>query len=112
MHLCVGVPSRTPPPKRRKPRGCRAFRRWARLVSNQRPLACEASALPLSYAPEAGLIVAARGALPLACQPWRRRLAARAAVGVVALVELAQPLDAVRRRRRPHEALGLDPQRL
>jgi hypothetical protein len=24
---------------------------WARLVSNQRPLACEASALPLSYAP-------------------------------------------------------------
>ena len=28
-----------------------AVRRWARLVSNQRPLACEASALPLSYAP-------------------------------------------------------------
>jgi hypothetical protein len=27
---------------------------WARLVSNQRPLACEASALPLSYAPWAG----------------------------------------------------------
>src|SRR5207237_215265 len=26
-------------------------RRWARLGSNQRPLACEASALPLSYAP-------------------------------------------------------------
>src|SRR5215204_4686733 len=26
---------------------------WARLVSNQRPLACEASALPLSYAPSA-----------------------------------------------------------
>src|SRR5205823_4951084 len=25
---------------------------WARLGSNQRPLACEASALPLSYAPE------------------------------------------------------------
>ncbi len=24
---------------------------WARLVSNQRPLACEASALPLSYGP-------------------------------------------------------------
>src|SRR5439155_8347974 len=24
---------------------------WARLVLNQRPLACEASALPLSYAP-------------------------------------------------------------
>ena len=30
---------------------CRIFR-WARLGSNQRPLACEASALPLSYAPE------------------------------------------------------------
>ena len=28
-----------------------AFISWARLVSNQRPLACEASALPLSYAP-------------------------------------------------------------
>src|SRR5439155_26405440 len=27
---------------------------WARLVSNQRPLACEASALPLSYAPSEG----------------------------------------------------------
>ncbi len=27
---------------------------WARLVSNQRPLACEASALPLSYAPGNG----------------------------------------------------------
>ena len=32
-------------------RGTDAFLRWARLVSNQRPLACEASALPLSYAP-------------------------------------------------------------
>ena len=29
----------------------RASKPWARLVSNQRPLACEASALPLSYAP-------------------------------------------------------------
>ena len=28
--------------------------RWARLVSNQRPLACEASALPLSYGPGRG----------------------------------------------------------
>ena len=27
------------------------YTQWARLVSNQRPLACEASALPLSYAP-------------------------------------------------------------
>jgi hypothetical protein len=26
-------------------------RQWARRVSNLRPLACEASALPLSYAP-------------------------------------------------------------
>jgi hypothetical protein len=30
---------------------CRDFGRWARRVSNLRPLACEASALPLSYAP-------------------------------------------------------------
>ena len=36
-------------------RGTDAFLRWARLVSNQRPLACEASALPLSYAPGTGL---------------------------------------------------------
>src|SRR6266404_8368260 len=28
-------------------------KKWARLGSNQRPLACEASALPLSYAPGA-----------------------------------------------------------
>ena len=30
---------------------------WARLGLNQRPLACEASALPLSYAPDAGPIL-------------------------------------------------------
>jgi hypothetical protein len=41
---------------RRKPHRRGAFRPWARLVSNQRPLACEASALPLSYAPEAGRV--------------------------------------------------------
>src|SRR5918996_2446392 len=29
----------------------RNFGLWARLVSNQRPLPCEGSALPLSYAP-------------------------------------------------------------
>ena len=32
----------------------RAREEWARLGSNQRPLACEASALPLSYAPGIG----------------------------------------------------------
>ena len=36
---------------RRIPLRCRGSVRWARLGSNQRPLACEASALPLSYAP-------------------------------------------------------------
>jgi hypothetical protein len=35
--------------------------RWARLVSNQRPLACEASALPLSYAPGCGDCTTGRG---------------------------------------------------
>ena len=41
--------------------------RWARLVSNQRPLACEASALPLSYAPGALMIGRGRrGARPRA----------------------------------------------
>lgn len=29
---------------------------WARRVSNLRPLACEASALPLSYAPESASV--------------------------------------------------------
>lgn len=45
---------RTPPPLPTRQRhllpGVRPSQ-WARLVSNQRPLACEASALPLSYAP-------------------------------------------------------------
>jgi hypothetical protein len=33
--------ARTHAPQRRKPRRCRAFERWARRVSNLRPLACE-----------------------------------------------------------------------
>ncbi|MGZ8642121.1 MAG: hypothetical protein ACXWYF_11830 [Actinomycetota bacterium] len=56
-------------PKRRNPRGCRGFRRWARRVSNLRPLACEAQGFsygiprpasvlwrysPLSQPPDAG----------------------------------------------------------
>ena len=42
---------RTSPTTTKAPQ-MRAFgRRWARRVSNLRPLACEASALPLSYAP-------------------------------------------------------------
>ena len=50
--------------------------RWARLGSNQRPLACEASALPLSYAPEAACSLAfARCAH---WSPWRSSLAGRA----------------------------------
>ncbi len=38
---------------------CRPFL-WARLGSNQRPLACEASALPLSYAPGTAPVYASR----------------------------------------------------
>ena len=51
-------------PRARRPRcSARAPRpEWARLVSNQRPLACEASALPLSYAPGRIGIVAPEGA--------------------------------------------------
>ena len=37
---------------------------WARLGSNQRPLACEASALPLSYAPGRVVIVGGLAILP------------------------------------------------
>jgi hypothetical protein len=49
---------------------------WARLGSNQRPLACEASALPLSYAPEGPSRLAPPGA-PRPC--GNRRRGARAA---------------------------------
>jgi hypothetical protein len=43
---------------------------WARLGSNQRPLACEASALPLSYAPEAATLAKFRAsARPATWQP-------------------------------------------
>ena len=58
---------RAPPPPGRaaarvNPSGCTIAKaggfaglfQWARLGSNQRPLACEASALPLSYAPGRG----------------------------------------------------------
>ena len=41
-------------PFKQKPRRSGASSEWARLGSNQRPLACEASALPLSYAPGRG----------------------------------------------------------
>ena len=43
------------PPRIKNPR-LAGLRGWARLVSNQRPLACEASALPLSYAPWAASV--------------------------------------------------------
>jgi hypothetical protein len=46
---------------------------WARLGSNQRPLACEASALPLSYAPFILQIIAFGAML------FDRRVAARIA---------------------------------
>ena len=39
------------PDHTRKAPDFQGFPEWARLGSNQRPLACEASALPLSYAP-------------------------------------------------------------
>src|SRR5215212_9957767 len=47
--------------------------RWARLVSNQRPLACEASALPLSYAP-GGRIIGGAG-LPQSAPTCRAQIA-------------------------------------
>src|ERR1700736_4233757 len=37
---------------------------WAHLGSNQGPLACEASALPLSYAPRRGAILAPTEQIP------------------------------------------------
>ena len=45
-----------PPGGQEKPRLSGVLSRWARLVSNQRPLACEASALPLSYAPSGCMV--------------------------------------------------------
>jgi integrase len=44
----------------RKAPDFQGFPEWARLGSNQRPLACEASALPLSYAPETGTVYASQ----------------------------------------------------
>src|SRR5262245_21841231 len=43
---------------------------WAHLGSNQGPLACEASALPLSYAPGSAKASGARSGRP----DWRSRL--------------------------------------
>jgi hypothetical protein len=57
----------------------RAFQ-WARLGSNQRPLACEASALPLSYAPGRGS-QSSRGSPTV----WRMPLAAALVALVLAL---------------------------
>ena len=56
-----------------KPLVCSDSFLWARLGSNQRPLACEASALPLSYAPGLGGFYAGRA--DLRCRPtdWRHR---------------------------------------
>ena len=46
---------------------------WARRVSNLRPLACEASALPLSYAPEQdGSLEVALQASAIFPRPWSR----------------------------------------
>ena len=39
-------------PAARAPKGSRAGAQWAHLGSNQGPPACEAGALPLSYAPQ------------------------------------------------------------
>ena len=52
--MTPGAAARGRPRGRRKPRGRGASGGWARRVSNLRPLACEASALPLSYAPGRG----------------------------------------------------------
>src|SRR5207253_3209936 len=64
---------------------------WARLVSNQRPLACEASALPLSYAPGHGrFYVSARGA-----RLAQVALVLRHCQGAVPAVVMAGKADAV-----------------
>ena len=66
---------------------------WARLVSNQRPLACEASALPLSYAPERTVTIPRRttssewlGRTPRG-KPGRKETAARARVAPPSIAE-------------------------
>src|SRR4051794_25264254 len=80
------------------------FGRWARRVLNLRPLACEASALPLSYAPgrveivEAGWRAAGRSGVAAA------RLAL--AVRVDLLDRLEVLVGGLERRRRAVAALG------
>ena len=46
---------------------------WARLGSNQRPLACEASALPLSYAPELWTVAAETRPFRMTEPHWKTR---------------------------------------
>src|SRR5919201_7133136 len=64
-------------------------RRWARLGSNQRPLACEASALPLSYAP-----------------PEAPSLAAQQLAGSLAGALVVRPPDAL--HQAPHDVADPD----
>src|SRR3954471_17827952 len=60
----------------------RGLKGWARRVSNLRPLACEASALPLSYAPWQGVSLPPRFAAPRLEGEFRHEpAAARAAHG-------------------------------
>jgi hypothetical protein len=63
------APVRECSPSLRKVAYFQALFEWARLGSNQRPLACEASALPLSYAPGPGRVAPAEVAPELRASP-------------------------------------------
>ena len=65
-------PSPTPQDMQRGPDYQGIFE-WARLGSNQRPLACEASALPLSYAPLDGPFYAGPRARATSPPCWEHR---------------------------------------
>src|SRR3712207_3630852 len=85
----------------RKARRSGPFDSWARLVSNQRPLACEASALPLSYAPGRADIV-----VPLTRASQRTSVVVAILAVLLALLVVAAGLRGLGQRRRDGADLG------
>ena len=65
------------PLKRENPRFPEGFRWWAQLGLNQRPLRCQRSALPLSYAPDRPTVSATGTGFIAEFRVWQASLAER-----------------------------------
>ena len=80
---------------------------WARLGLNQRPLACEASALPLSYAPGASRFYAVAGSTQVGPGTTRGRRAAHSLRRLLAPTRVVPPaLISGQRERSPFRGRG------